>query len=254
LKLTFNVSEGRRLAISGIFIEGNEHVSDADIVAAMGTRPEGFLWVKDGEFDEIAFASDLSDSIPALYASRGFIDMRVVSDTLIVDPDLGKGMIVITVEEGPRYLVNNFDIVGNRYFQSAEIQPLYPFRERTPSLGSRMAALLGRDAELANVYDQNRWISATRDLLSMYSNEGFMEATIDPVIERVRGADSSHMVNLRWDIRERQQSIVNRIDITGNSFTRESCIRQQLTVFPGSVFSQDRLMQSLQRIQAMGFF
>jgi outer membrane protein insertion porin family len=62
------------------------------------------------------------------------------------------------------------------------------------------------------------------------------------------------MVNLRWDIRERQQSIVNRIDITGNSFTRESCIRQQLTVFPGSVFSQDRLMQSLQRIQAMGFF
>src|SRR4029079_14347910 len=83
--LVFHVDEGRRLAISGVEIEGNRALSDKTIVSAIATKPEGFFWWRNGEFDSDKYAEDLSKNIPALYASHGYIDMQVVRDTLIID-------------------------------------------------------------------------------------------------------------------------------------------------------------------------
>ncbi len=252
--ITFRISEGRRLAISGITIEGNTHVSDEEIVSHMGTKPEGFLWGRTGEFDEVQFQVDLSDSIPTLYASHGFIDAEVMRDTLIVNPDLGKAMIVIHVKEGVQYKVGSFDIIGNRHFETFELQPLFPFREKSPTIAQRVQSVFGRQDDPFDVFDLTRWYDATGDLASMYRNDGYREANVVPIMERARAADSSYVVNLRWEIAEGQQAIINRIDIVGNLFTVESCIRQQLRIFPGSVYNEALIIQSMQGIQSMGFF
>src|SRR5438270_1445525 len=127
LTINFLIDEGRRLAISGIRINGNTKVSDADIVAAMDTKPEGFLWTRNGELDDAKYAQDLAEKIPQLYASRGYIDFRILKDTLIVDRAKGKGLIDITVSEGPRYTVGNFEVIGNRRFSTEQINTFYPF-------------------------------------------------------------------------------------------------------------------------------
>jgi outer membrane protein insertion porin family len=85
LDITFRVDEGRRLAISGVRIEGNTEVSDKEIVGAMKVKPEGFLWFRKGEFDEDKYATDLGEHIPDLFASRGYVDFQLDRDTLIVD-------------------------------------------------------------------------------------------------------------------------------------------------------------------------
>src|SRR5436309_11478127 len=102
LSINFRIDEGRRLAISGIRINGNTRVSDADIVSAMDTKPEGFLFTRSGELDDAKYAQDLSEKIPQLYASRGFIDFRILKDTLVVDRARGRALIDISVSEGPR--------------------------------------------------------------------------------------------------------------------------------------------------------
>ncbi|HMI55392.1 MAG TPA: POTRA domain-containing protein, partial [Gemmatimonadaceae bacterium] len=127
LSITFRVDEGRRLAISGIRINGNTKVSDGAVVGAMETKPEGFLWMRNGELDDAKYAQDLSEKIPQLYASRGYIDFRILKDTLIVDRAKGKALIDITVSEGPRYRVGNFEVIGNRRFSTEQIKIFYPF-------------------------------------------------------------------------------------------------------------------------------
>src|SRR3954467_952693 len=127
LNIGFRIDEGRRLAISGIRINGNSQVADEDIVAAMDTKPEGFLWLRNGELDDAKYAQDLSEKIPQLYASRGYIDFRILKDTLIVDRARGKGLVDITVSEGPRYVVGNFEVLGNRRFSTEQIDAFYPF-------------------------------------------------------------------------------------------------------------------------------
>src|ERR1700693_1383827 len=131
LSIKFNVDEGKRLAISGIRINGNKSIPDADIVAAMDTKPEGFLFTRNGELDDAKYAQDLSEKIPQLYASRGYIDFRILKDTLVVARANGKGLIDIPVREGPRYTVANFEGLGNRRFSTDQISSLfYPFGKK----------------------------------------------------------------------------------------------------------------------------
>jgi outer membrane protein insertion porin family len=255
-KLTFNIEEGSRLAVSGVRVRGARAVSPGTVVKAMKTKPEGFLWWRKGEFDEDEYQGDLSERIPQLYASRGFIDARVVRDTLVIDRTRGKALADIAVEEGARYRVGSFEPTGATRFSRDEIARFYPFGDQGKSLRQTVTGLLRRsdNGNGGEVFNLAKWEEATRNVQQAYANEGYIYATVTPVIERARRADSVPIVNLRWDIEERQPAIVNRVEILGNDITTEACIREQIFVLPGDVFNQDLLIRSYHNIANLGFF
>ncbi len=252
--LLFHIDEGRRLAVSGVRIEGNTALRAGEIVDNMKIKPEGFLWLHKGEFDEDKFAVDLGDRIPSLYARHGFIDFQVLQDTLLVDRQLGKGLVDIKVQEGPRYHVGTFDVVGNRRFPTEAIRAYYPFGEQQPTLAERIKGVLGRSGSDADIFDQEQWDAATQALVKAYHNEGYIYSNINPVVERSVAPDSTPVVNLRWEIQEGTPAIINKVVIQGNDYTTEACIRDQIFVLPGDVFNQDRLVRSYQNIANLGFF
>lgn len=253
VKLTLRVDEGRRLAISGIRVDGNAVISDNEIVGEMKTSPEGFWWFQKGEFDDDKYAADIGERVPTLYAKRGFIDFQIVRDSLIVDRDKGKALLDISVNEGQRYRVGSFEVVGNRRFSTEEIERFYPFGDIAPTLTQRLRDLVTPGSRATNVFDQTQWDDATNKLRTAYSNEGYIYAQVRPVVDRV-SVDSIPVVNLRWEIDERSPAIVNRVDIVGNDYTTEACIRDALLILPGDVFNQDRLVRSYQNIANLGFF
>jgi outer membrane protein insertion porin family len=259
-KITFVVDEGNRLAVSGVVIDSNKKVSDREVVSAMQTRPEGFFWWKKGEFDDDKYAADITEKIPGVYGRRGFIDMQVVRDTLIIDRNRGKALVDIAVNEGPQYRVGEFEINGARRFSSDELRRFYPFNERGRTLKQAVGSVAGvltrsGSRDPTNVFDESKWDEATRQVSDLYANEGYIYAQVHPVIERLRvGPDSVPTVNLRWDIEERTPAIVNRVEILGNDLTIESCIRDQVLMLPGDVFNKDLLLRSYQSISQMGFF
>src|SRR5690606_7001574 len=84
VNVILDVTEGHRVTVADVEFIGNVHLSDADLRGAMSTRAEGFWWFRSGRFDEYSFEADLEEGLPRLYRSRGFLDFRVTSDTLIV--------------------------------------------------------------------------------------------------------------------------------------------------------------------------
>ncbi|GAC1493308.1 MAG: outer membrane protein assembly factor BamA [Gemmatimonadaceae bacterium] len=256
LSINFRVDEGRRLAISGIRINGNKNIPGADIVGAMDTKPEGFLWTRNGELDDATYAQDLSERIPQLYSSRGYIDFRILKDTLIVDRANGKALIDITVSEGPRYRIGNFEVIGNRRFSTDQINAFYPFGTNQQTTVIQKATGLIRRGYVnpPNTFDQAKWEDAQQKLMEAYNDEGYIYANIRPITERVPGNDSVRTVNLRWEIDERSPAIVNRIEIVGNDYTHESCIREQIVLAPGQVFNRNYLIRSYQNIGNLNFF
>ena len=255
LGITFIVEEGRRLALSGLRVVGNTHVPAGDIAAAMKTRPEGFWFFRNGEINDEEYAADLAERIPALYASRGFIDFRVAKDSLYVDPEHGKALLELTVVEGPQYRVGNFDVVGGRHYSDDEIRAYYPFTIRSRPVTSRLTSfLLRRSLVSLDVFDQATWEDATNQVRQAYANDGFIYSSVQPVVERRVMADSTHYVDLRWEVEEGAPAIINRIEIVGNDYTTETCIRDQLVILPGDVYNQQRLIQSWQSIGNLGFF
>ncbi len=255
VKLAITVEEGRRLAISGLSVAGNKYVSADDIAGVMQSRPEGFFWFRKGEFDDSKYATDLSERIPQLYSSRGFIDFRIVSDSLIIDRDAGKAVIDLNVSEGPRYKIGTFETLGNKRFSSTEIEQYYPFSNEQQTLAQQVTGVIRRSYKNPpNTFDQGKWDAAEQKLRDAYNDEGYIYARIRPIVERQPGNDSVRVVNLRWEIDEASPAIVNRIDIEGNDFTYESCIREQIVLAPGQVFNRNYLLRSYQNISNLNFF
>ncbi|HKG95433.1 MAG TPA: outer membrane protein assembly factor BamA [Gemmatimonadaceae bacterium] len=261
-RIVFKIDEGRRLAISGVRVIGNTKLSDNTVVAAMKTRPEGFWWFRKGEFNDDKYAADLAEHIPQAYASRGFIDFQILKDTLIVDREHGKALIELQVSEGQKYKVGNFEVVGNTRFSTEELVRFYPFSDEGTPLLERVPInplhpLRRVQRREAGMFDQARWTEATQRVNTAYNNEGYIYANVRPVLERRAGVDSASgtgIVDLRWEINEGAPAIINRVDIAGNTYTIDPCIRSSLVIVPGQVFNQDAIIRSWQQIGNMGFF
>jgi outer membrane protein insertion porin family len=254
-RLRFTVDEGRRTAVSGIKVEGNQEISAKTIVGAMDTKPEGFFFWHKGELDNAKLAGDITERIPGLYGDRGYIDMQVVQDTTVLDRSAGKAMVDLKVKEGPQYHVGDFSVEGSRQFSSQEIQKMYPFQPHSKTLLEAMKSMVHLGVEPdQTIFNRSAWQDATGKVQDAYANEGYIYAQVNPVVERTATSDSVPTVNLRWEIVEGTPAIINRVNIVGNDVTSETCIRRQIVVVPGDVFNKDRLIQSYQNVANLGFF
>jgi outer membrane protein insertion porin family len=249
VRTVFEINEGRRVAVSRIIVNGNQRFSADEITAHMKTGAEGFFWFQKGEYKEDNLERDVREQLPDFYAQRGYVDFRVVRDTLIVAEGTGKATLVLDVDEGPRYRVGSFEIVGNRHFPTEQLQAYYPFADTT---GGGFLGLGSGGGPV--VFDRKAWDDATQNVRNLYYNEGYIYADVRPVLARRAGRDSLPVMDLRWQIAEGTPAIVNKVVIKGNSTTHEDVIRRSVLVIPGDVFRQQALISSYQNISNLGFF
>ena len=127
IRLVFDVQEGARVAIGQVVVDGNKRFNDKALVKHMATRPEGFWWFQNGEYDERKVDQDVRERLPHWYADNGFVDFQVTHDSLVSDSAAGKAVLHLQVDEGQQYDVGVFDVEGNRRFSSEELQAFYPF-------------------------------------------------------------------------------------------------------------------------------
>jgi outer membrane protein insertion porin family len=252
IDLILDIEEGHRVSIAEVLFQGNDAFSDADLRKAISTRREGFWWFQTGQYQEATLRSDLRTALPDFYAASGYLDFEVLSDTLMIDPETGKGRLEIAVSEGPQYRVASFSVEGNRRFPSTQLEQYY-----ADDQGGLLRALgFGRDRSAASsVFDRSAFQDATRRVGELYRNQGYLYSQIDPVIERIPAEDGAQpTVELRWQIDEGQPAYIRMINITGNTFTHDRVIREQIALLPGQLYSEQEILRSYQAISGLGFF
>ena len=253
VELTIDVAEGQRVTVAQLGFSGNDDLSDGELAGAMRIKPEGFWWFRSGSYDQIDLALDLSEQLPRLYRSRGYLDFQVLSDTLIIDPTSGKSRIEISVDEGRQYGLGTFEVDGNTLFEDDDLKALF-LREEGGLLSS-LGIGGSDDRELGQVFDGEAFNEAIQIVLERYRNAGYLYAQVNPVVDVLDGENGGPAtVNATWEVMEGTPAIVNRVSIIGNEYTHEWVIRDQLFVIPGDVYSQDWLLRSYQSISSLGFF
>jgi len=252
IRLVLTVTEGNRVTVADVRVEGNDAFSDGRIVDAMETRPEGFWWFQGGTFDRETYRQDLESRVASFYGSEGYLDFRIVDDTLLVDPQTGKARIQLQVEEGPRYRVADFTIEGNEHFTTEELRQLFE-TDRGGLLSS--LGFGGDDDRDQPIFDRVAFQEATTRVQRLYNNDGYLYAQVQPILERVDTASADEpLVRAGWRIQEGNPAYIDRVAIQGNDYTYERVIRDKILILPGDVYSEDRLLQSYQNIQSLGFF
>jgi outer membrane protein insertion porin family len=237
--VVFDIDEGNRVAISQVDVDGNARFPDKAVVKHMATKPEGFFWWQKGQYDDDKLQQDIRERLPEWYGSHGYVDFQVTHDSIAVDSVNGKAVLHVAVEEGEAYKVGTFQITGNRRFSTEDLMSLYPF---------------GADGGAGQPFNSTEWNSATENVSTLYSNNGYIYAQVSPEETRRTGPNGESLIDLKWNIREGQPATINKINIVGNDVTHERVIREAVVLVPGELFNRDRLIQSYRNISNLGFF
>jgi outer membrane protein insertion porin family len=252
--VVLDVKEGNRVTVAAVSVKGNEHVPEKEIVGAMAVQPEGFLWFKTGTYDATKLDADLKSSIPNVYKARGYLDFKVVDDTLVIDPKTGKARLDLSVDEGQQYRVANFTIEGNEEFPDTVLQRYFMPERRGLLAGIGLGADDTPETS-GRVFDQVAFDAAAQQVRDLYANEGFLYAQVAPVVKKNPVAPGqAPTVDLTWQIREGLPAYIRRVAVVGNNYTYDWVVRDRLLLLPGDRYSQQRILQSYQSIGSLGFF
>ena len=243
-RMAFRVNEGPRLGVTSIAFEGNEAFDEGQLRSAMTTDQEGFFWFNQGQLKKDEYRLDLAQNLPEYYARFGYLDFQVLEDTVISDPITGKGKILIHVAEGPQYMLEELRVVGNRAFPATMI-------EEQARLGQEET-----DEGEAAAFNQSAFIEASAGLGDLYRNAGYLDARVLPDLQRLAPAEpgGNPRIAAVLNIREGDPSYFREVNIEGNTYTHDRIIRNRLFIYPGDIYSQERLINSVQAMQGLGFF
>ncbi len=230
--LIYEISEGEKVYIRKIQFVGTTRFSDRQLKKVMDTSEKGlFSFITDsGVLDKKRLEFDMQ-KIAAFYHNHGYIKARTGEPQ--IDLKEGEGLIItIEVIEGDPYTVREVDVKGDLFKPSEDLLKLTKVKEE--KFFSR--ELVRKD------------VLALKDA---YANEGYAYADVAPVIKE---DDATHQVDITYTITQGKKVYFERINITGNTNTRDKVIRRELELYEGELFSGEGLRLSTQNLHRLGYF
>lgn len=229
--VTFTIQEHKPTGVAKIQFEGNESFPDERLQAIMATREKNFLsrFMKHGTLDREALKTD-TERITAWYYDNGYINVKV-DEPRVEREDEGMH-VTVRIDEGEQYTLGEVHIVGD--FPGSEDQAL-----RTVAL------------QEGEVFKASHLREDVFRLTGYFSNFGFAFVNVEPET-KVEQDDS--VVNISYRVDKGPEVYVDRIDIAGNTKTRDKVIRRELRVKEQSKFNATGIEHSRARVSRLGFF
>lgn len=238
--LRFTIKEHEAVTVRRITFIGNNSIPDAELREVMLTGQESlFNFGTGGPFRQDAFERDVL-VLNALYYDRGFLSAQIATPRVMLTPDRTGIEVTLSINEGPRYRIRSLRI-AERDADGREIEPLGGRRRVREMVRAKPGDWFNR-AELA------------KDLASiqtMYRDEGY--ANVEAVPDTQLDPDQRE-VEISVTIRRNQLVRFGRIEIRGNTKTRDKVIRREMEIYEAELFSETKLERSKRRITALGYF
>jgi outer membrane protein insertion porin family len=230
-RVVFTVNEGVKGAVRAIHFEGNAHFSEKVLRKQMKTRGRTPIYFvdKSGRLDEVQLEQDL-DKIREFYQDHGYIDVEVKS-VRRERTEKGPMIITVVVSEGPQYHVRKLTVSGYQVAKEDRIRALLKMKE-------------------GSVYSPKQLRDDAKAVADAYGSGGYVDLVVLPEGEPAGPAQ----IDVHYKIEEGDRSFVNRINIQGNTRTKDKVIRREVLVAPGDVFNTVRVDITKKRLDNLGYF
>lgn len=225
--LKLKIDEGKKVKIKKIHIKGNQVFDEGKVRKQMKNKQDSFF--RSGEFDPEKYEED-KGRIVEFYQKEGYLDAEVVSDSIWYDSSRKDMYIQITVYEGPQYEFGDVSWEGNTKFSDDILKKAIKF-------------------EKGKVYDQEKYDKTLEELHGIYLEEGYLYTQI---LDETK--TKGNVVDIHYSFSEGIPANIRKINISGNTRTREKVIRRELWVKPGQRFKRSRLMRSLRDVMYLNYF
>lgn len=229
--LIFLVSEGVKSEVRKIRFEGNQAFKDVDLRREMETKQKGiFSFItKSGRIDNQQLQRDL-EKIREFYQNNGYLRAEVVNEERVIVKD-GRVDLVITVQEGSKYVVNQILFGPMTVFKPEELMPALSLISNLP-------------------YSAKKVNDDRRAIRSYYGSRGYADANISGEVKDA----GPGLVNILYRVKEGKRFKVGRVNISGNDRTQDKVIRREVPLKPGDFFNSVNVETTQKRLDNIRYF
>jgi outer membrane protein insertion porin family len=233
VSVTFTVIEGEVAQISEIHITGSQAFSESALLKQFELTTSGWLtwYTKTDRYSRTKLNADL-ETLRAFYLNRGYLEFNVDSTQVAISPDKQRISITINVTEGQPYTVTAVRLEGEFYGKEEEFQSLVAIKPGEPYRAEAVA-------------------ETTRRFTELYGTFGYAFARIEPRTEIDRANGRVEVVLVAEPNR---RVYVRRINVSGNTRTRDEVIRRELRQLESAWYDGRRIKLSRDRIDRLGYF
>ncbi|MFC0397675.1 outer membrane protein assembly factor BamA [Paraburkholderia rhizosphaerae] len=231
--LLFSVIEGPSAKIRQINFIGNKVFSSSTLLDEMQlSTPNWFSWyTKNDLYSKEKLTGDL-EHVRSYYLNRGYLEFNIDSTQVSITPDRKDMYLTIALHEGEPYTISSIKLAGNLLDREAELQ-----KQITVKPGERFSA--------------EKLQATTKAIVDKLGDYGYAFATVNavPQIDQLH-----HKVDLTLQVDPGKRVYVRRINVTGNTRTRDEVVRREMRQLESSWFDSSKLALSKDRINRLGYF
>lgn len=231
--ISFDIFEGDVATISRINFVGNEVFSDSDLRDEMELTTSGVMTWYTGtdKYSREKLEGDL-ETIRSYYLDRGYLEFSMEPPQVTISPDRESIYITITINEGDPYKVRSVKLAGDLLGLDEQIQKLVQVKE-------------GQTFSAAN---SNATVKAITDYLGGLGY-AFANVNPNPVLDR-----ENKEADLTFYVDPGRRVYVRRIEIGGNTRTRDVVIRREMLQEEAAWYDANSIKESRDRIDRLGYF
>jgi len=230
--VTFTISEGPKGHIQKIIFKGNQNLKSSQLRKLMTTKRRNIFSIitKTGTLDEDVLKNDIQ-LLTAYYFDFGYLDAKISEPKLdLSNPK--KIRIEIDIVEGPQYHLAKIDFKGDL-------------------LTTKEALFKVLKLKRGAVYSNTAIRREINAITEQFANQGYAYVEINPETS----VDSkNHLVDLTFEIEKKKRVVYERIQVVGNTKTRDKIIRRELQVAEGELYSATMVNKSRNRLKRTGYF
>lgn len=227
------MAEGIVATIGTINIVGNTDFDEDDLLDEFKSTTGNMLsaFTRDNQYSRQKLSADL-ETLRSYYLDRGYVAFSVESTQVSITDDKKQMFITINISEGDRYKVKEVRLAGDLIVAEDELFELVTIK---------------KDA----VFSRKAITKSTELLTNRLGNDGYAFANVNavPTIDH-----ENKEVTLTFFVDPGRRAYVRRINIAGNSKTRDEVLRREMRQQESSWISTENVEQSRARIQRLGYF
>ncbi len=231
--ILFSVTEGPSAKIRQVNFIGNHVFSDGTLRDEMQeSTPNWFSWyTKNDLYTKDKLTGDL-ENVRNYYLNRGYLEFNIESTQVQLSPDKKDMYLTLTVHEGQPYTISGIRLAGNLLDREAELNGLVKIKA-----GDRFSA--------------EKLQATTKAIVDKLGEYGYAFATVNAVPQIDQ---EHHKVDLTLNVDPSRRVYVRRVNIEGNTKTRDEVVRREMRQLESSWFDSNRLSLSKDRINRLGYF
>ena len=280
-KVIFEIDEGIRGFISKVRFIGNEAATSKDLEKVIKLKPRAWwqLFSKSDRFEDLQLKDDVS-RIKNYYLNHGYIDVNVQASVDLprtiknktaqedaqkkdenrkeedFDPDeVPAEDLVLTyrIEEGRQYRVGTLSVEGNTFFSTDDILNELSTKSKMVEIFDQIELKMIKADGLqeGEVYALNSLQASIETLQDKYGRRGFREVRVQT---RITPNVETGRIDVGFSIVEGEKYYVDKIEIQGNTLTKDKVIRREIDLAPGEVFDTVRERSSKRKIEGLNYF